>query len=324
MINTIIKKKNLKFKDVLKIFIIIVLSLFVSQFIISLQSTERDINTIPISIIDNDNSDLSRNFSSAMKEKYNVNIIYNESEGISKLASGEIDLFLIINKDYENQISTGEILNLFNVHAGYNPEYTKLILEIVSEEVIREWVSYKIELFNKDENLEIIWEDLESEYDFIEIKEIVIGKDLGSQLKAISSEGNIYEKLTYTIIGLISSLVVLLLLGEKVLREKLSGMLKRVLTFNPQSKKVYMLKMVIDVLVIFTITSILYGLALYISGVSLIQIVSLGIIYLLYLICIQIVIYLIIYIIKSLVIYNVACIFIIIISFLSCLWSQIS
>lgn len=323
MISIIIKKINLKFIDVFKIFIIIVLSLLVSQFIISLQRVERDVNTLPISIIDNDNSSLSKKFLSTIKEKYNANIIYNESEGISKLASGKIDLFLIINKGYENQISTGEISNLFNVHAGYNPEYTKLILEVVSEEAIREWVAYKIETFNKDEKLEIIWEDLESNYDFIEIKEILMGKDLDLQLKDISDEGNRYEKLTYTVVGLISSLVLLLLLGEKVLREKLSGLLKRVLTFNLQSKKIYMLKIVIDVLLIFIITSVLYGLVLYINGVSFIQIVSLGITYLLYLVCSQIVIYLIIYKTKSLVIYNVAGILIITISFIICLWCQV-
>lgn len=319
-----IKKLNLKFLYVFKIFIMVVISFLISQLIISLQSIERDINTLPMSIIDKDNSSLSKSFSSTMRNKSNVNIIYDESIGLGQLASGEIDLLLVINEGYENQISNGEISDLFNVYSGYNPEYTKMMLEIISEEVLRTWVSYKIEAFNEDENIEIKWGKLDYDYTFIEIKEIIIDENSGLVINNQSINENTYEKITYVLVTLITSLLILLLLGEKLVREKLSGVLKRSFTFQPQSKKIYLLNMIIDVILIFIITSLIYSVALYINGVSIIQIISLCIIYLLYLAVVQIGIGLIIYLSNSFVIYNVAGFFFIIINLVIILISVFS
>ncbi len=296
------KRYNFNYKRSIRISILVVAAILLLNFFIDNINNSMNIDKLSISIIDLDKSELSKELYSSLDSKMKIVGNENINDNIAELSNGNIELILVIEEGYEDEIQQANIKELLTVYTGYNPAYSKLLLEIISEETLKTWVSYKLIKENEkkfDVDLSSL-KDLEVE-NLVEIKESILdeGNSINKAIKNIEVEYSIY-----VILMLVLSYCLVVIGGRTTLKDKLSMTLKRMILFSPVGKKKYLLKIIGEIIEISIINIIIFGVFFLIRGAGIREIIILSLLQIIYIIIVKIINLITIYISKSSIIYN--------------------
>ena len=128
-------KMIFNWKSLAKIFMVVLICVVACNLAYNAFCNKIDVQKLPIVLVDFDKSHDSKKLCENLQLKTNLTIVNNENIAIDKLANGSAQLVIIINKGYEKQLRNAKLSDLFTVYTGYNPAYSKLLLEVISEKV---------------------------------------------------------------------------------------------------------------------------------------------------------------------------------------------
>ena len=296
------KIDNLNYKRIIKISILVIVSILILKLFIANINNSMNVDKLSVSIIDLDKSELSKELYSSLDNKMKIVSNENINDSISELAKGKIELILIIKEGYEEEIKDASMKELLIVYTGYNPAYSKLLLEIISEESLKTWVSYKLireneKIFNLDfESLKTL-----EVKNLVEIKESIVNENnsINEANKNIGIEHNLY-----IVLMLLISYCIVTIEGRITLKDKLSNTLKRMRLFSQTGRKKYSLNIIYEIIEIGIINTIIFSIFFFIRGISIKEIVLIILLQTIYLIIVKIINLIIIYVSKSIVAYN--------------------
>lgn len=291
-------------KSFLKILISSICILIISSlFIDFINKLDVNVEDIPIAIVDLDKSKKSEELCKNLSYKTNLIVEKNENCAIDKLANSKTQLVVIVNDGYEEKITKARLTNLFTVYTGYNEKYSRLLLEIISEEVLKEWVSYKLSKENKDISYEIDFTSLDNfnVSESINIREISID---GDQINIIDTEDISLKTNIYIFVMFVLSSFIFISQGYKAIKEKINGILKRVFMFHNKGKMLYVVRILIELSQVFFVNLFIFGIVLVTLGINFSFICKIFLSYLFYLIIIKIIISIILYLSNSISIFS--------------------
>ena len=296
------EKKELKYKKALVNIAITIISIMILNFIIVEINKSTDINNASIALIDLDNSGLSQEIYNSLDEKINIIKSKDINSSMSKLAEGKVESIVVINKGYEEELKDGEFRDVFTVYTGYNLGYSKLLLEIISEETLQTWIKYKI-IEDNERHVDIDFSKLE----FLETNNLVSLDENIIEDDGIISSNNSggLEKRIYLGLMLIIILSNIIIDGRGIIKDKTSGVIKRVFLFSESGKKRYLQNKILELINMLIINSIIFSIVFLVKEVSIKYLFISLIIAVIYSVFMKIVSCVIIYYSKSEIQYNV-------------------
>ena len=296
------EKKELKYKKALVNITITIISIIILNFIIVEINKSTDINNASIALIDVDNSKLSQEIYNSLDDKINIIKSKDINSSMSKLAEGKVESIVVINKGYEEELKDGEFRDVFTVYTGYNLGYSKLLLEIISEETLQTWIKYKI-IEDNERHVDIDFSKLE----FLETNNLVSLDENIIEDDGIISSNNSggLEKRIYLGLMLIIILSNIIIDGRGIIKDKTSGVIKRVFLFSESGKKRYLQNKILELINMLIINSIIFSIVFLVKEVSIKYLFISLIIAVIYSVFMKIVSCVIIYYSKSEIQYNV-------------------
>ncbi|MGV8146139.1 MAG: ABC transporter permease [Alkaliphilus sp.] len=227
-----------------------------------------------IAIVDNDNTELSRQFIQELKVSPSIEIIVlgDIYGAMQRLTRRQYDVVYEINRGFEKEILTGNFEDIITVHKEIDSLAVAWINDQISIRIVREWIFQdmllRLNKMDADFDIETLRREFnqrQKENTLVRVNEIAVGSSNRIEEQNQNTNGIYAFKLMWGIFILYSLLGV----GKNMITEKEKGIVKRLELSNMSAYKYqfsYFIIALVNVLIPFIISSIIvlnYGVLSY-------------------------------------------------------------
>lgn len=228
------------YKSLLLYLVVILAISFLSIYIHS-EEMEKDF-LYTVAIIDNDDTELSRQFIKELKTSPSIKTVSLEDArgAIQRLTRGNYDVVYEINSGFEKEILSGNFEGIITMHKEIGSLAVAWINDQISIRIIREWIFQDMKVRLKNVDAEFNVDSLRQEFTksqeentLVRVNEIVMGDSSKIEEQSLSTNSLYAFKLMWGIFILYSLLGV----GKNMIVEKEKGIIIRLELATMSSKK---------------------------------------------------------------------------------------